>query len=226
MSARSRRLALVLAAAMVGASLLAAAARPTAQIDPARATQRIEDLFPRSLGEWRVDELHQALVRPGDGADKAYGVYDQVLERTYVNPAGQRVMLSVAYGSEQSVGLEVHRPEGCYPANGFRIDAKQVATLDLSGRVVPVTRLHAHKPGRSEPLTYWVVLGDQVVSDKWDFRWRQLSTGLRGRLLDGMLVRLSTIDSDVSRAYAVQADFARELAAALPAETRARVVGL
>ncbi|MCM5679269.1 EpsI family protein [Schlegelella sp. S2-27] len=222
---RSRRLALGLAAAMAGAALLAAVARPTARIDEARASQRLEDLFPRTVGAWRVDELHRALVRPAEGGDKAYGVYDQVLERTYVDPAGQRVMLSAAYGGEQSVGLEIHRPDACYPSNGFHIDGRHVVELAVAGQVIPVTRLHAHKVGRSEPLTYWVVLGDAVVADGWEFRLRQLQTGLRGRLLDGMLVRLSSIDTDVERAYELQARFAAELAAALPAPARQRVVG-
>lgn len=225
MSTRSRRMALGLAAAMVGASLLAAAARPTARIDALRASQRIDDLFPRTVGAWRLDELHQALVRPADVRDKAYDVYDQVLERTYIDPAGQRVMLSVAYGSEQSVGLEVHRPDACYPSNGFRIDGRHAATLPLPDGTLPVTRLHAHKSGRSEPLTYWVVLGDAVVADGWAFRARQLGAGLRGQLLDGMLVRVSSIDTDVQRAHAVQARFVAELAAALPVPARARVVG-
>lgn len=225
MIASSRRLAAMLFAAMVGAALLAAVARPTARIDETRASQRLEELFPRAAGQWRIDELHQALVRPAEGADKAYGVYDQVLERTYVSAAGQRVMLSVAYGSEQSVGLEVHRPDACYPSNGFRIDGRHAATLQLDGRPVPVTRLHAHKAGRSEPVTYWVVLGDTVVTDGWDFRLRQLRSGLRGELLDGMLVRVSTIDADVPRAHELQARFAAELVAHLPAEARARVIG-
>lgn len=222
---RSRRLALALAAAMAGAALLAAVARPEARIDEARALQRLEELFPRTVGEWRVDTLQQALVRPAEGGDKAYGVYDQVLERTYVNAAGQRLMLSAAYGREQSVGLEVHRPDACYPSNGFRIDGRHVAQLTLAGGAIPVTRLHAHKAGRSEPLTYWVVLGDTAVADGWDFRLRQLQAGLRRELLDGMLVRLSTIDTDVERAHALQARFAAELAAALPASVRQRVVG-
>lgn len=219
----ARRKALTLALGMGAAALLAAAIRPARM--PADAATPLESVFPRSLGTWRIDAGRDAFVRPADQQARVYGVYDQVLERIYVGPQDERVMLSVAYGSEQSPGLQVHRPEICYAGGGFDVSDLHRAALRLAGREVDVTRLHAKRPGRSEPITYWTVLGGRVVRDAGGFRWRQLSSSLRGHLLDGMLVRISSIDADPQHGWQVHERFAQALAAALEPAKQAQVIG-
>ena len=54
----------------------------------------------------------------------------------------------------------------------------------------------------------------------------QLSYGFRGQIPDGMLVRASTIDNDDERAFAQQAQFLRELLAAVPPDSRKRLSGV
>ncbi|MED5617790.1 exosortase C-terminal domain/associated protein EpsI [Ideonella sp. BN130291] len=218
-----RRLALGLGAGMGLAALMAQWARPVA--DPARDMTTLDTLFPRRFGPWHTDAGAELFVRPARQEGRHLGIYDQVLERTYVDAQGRRIMLLAAEGSEQSAGLQLHRPEVCYPGNGFRVAGLRKVTLPLSDRSLPGTRLHASLPGRSEPITYWTVLGGEAVADDTAFRLRQLRFGLRGRLLDGMLVRLSTITPDVEQAYALHARFAAELASALSPDVRARVVG-
>ena len=224
-AAPSRRKALVLFAAMAGTAGLAVVAKPRRRLADERPPVRLERVFPERFGAWSVVPSSGALVRPADETGKLYGIYDQVLERIYVDPAGRAVMLSVAYGTEQSVGLQVHRPEVCYPGGGFKISRLNRLSLPIAGTDLPVTRLLATHPGRVEPITYWTVLGDEVENDNRAFRWRQIASGLRGRILDGMLVRVSTIDTDTERAWALQARFADDLVAAVPAALRERVVG-
>ncbi|MEW6704312.1 MAG: exosortase C-terminal domain/associated protein EpsI [Pseudomonadota bacterium] len=220
-----RRQALGLAAGMGLAAAAAQWARPVP--DPAAAGMPpLDRLFPVAFGVWRVDPRAEMLVKPPQQQAKVYGIYDQVLERTYVDGQGARIMLLAAQGSEQSAGLQLHRPEVCYPGNGFRVRGVQRVVLRPAGHPVPGTRLHAWLPGRSEPITYWMVLGGEVVADSAAFRLRQLRFGLRRRLLDGMLVRLSSIDPDPERAYGQHARLADELAAALSSEARARVMGM
>lgn len=219
-----RRKALGLAAGMGAGALAAWWMKPVP--DPQAVNgPPLEQVFPRRFGDWQADSGAEMFVRPAREQGRYLGVYDQVLERTYVDAKGERVMLVAAQGSEQSAGLQLHRPEVCYPGNGFRVSGLQAVALPVGGRELPGTRLHAVMPGRSEPITYWTVLGGEVVADSAEFRWRQLQFGLRRRLLDGMLVRLSSIEPDPGRAYALHLRFANELAAALKPADRPRILG-
>jgi EpsI family protein len=218
-------MALVLATSMGAAAVLAAFGKPVRDDDPAALKVDLGAMLPREFDGWRVDATAEAFVRPAEQQGRAYEIYDQVLERTFVNAQGQRVMVSAAFGREQSVGLRMHRPEECYLGGGFQIDGIEPVQLLLAGQTVSATRLHAHMPGRSEPLTYWMVLGDAVVADSTAFRLRQLSFGVRRRLLDGLLMRVSSIDSQPARAYALQSRFADELVRAMRPAERVKVIG-
>lgn len=198
--------------------------KPQAQAQ-ARANTPLEQLFPSAFGPWHLDPAAAALIRPAFERARQFQMYDQVLERTYVDTAGRRIMLSVAYGRQQSVGLQMHRPEVCYKAGGFKVANVAPGTLSLLGRSVPVTRLFASMEGRPEPITYWRLLGNEVVTDEAQFKLRQLSQGATGTIADGLLVRISSVDEDVARAYQVQSAFAQALAEALTPAQRQRVLG-
>lgn len=220
-----RRRALIFMLSLGAAAVAAETARPRRRVDRARIALPLASLFPRSFGAWRVDEAVENLVRPADEASKVYGIYDQVLERVYTTEDGQRVMLSVAYGSEQSNALQVHRPEVCYAASGFHVSDLQAASIKLGSKSLEAMRLLAAMPGRSEPITYWTVLGDEVVADGGSFRWKRFAKGLGGDILDGMLVRVSSIARDKAPAYALHERFAVELRSAMPPDHVARVFG-
>lgn len=204
---------------------LSFALKPT--VDPQaeiRAMLPLEQLFPLHVGAWRVDGAAAAPVRPAFERARQFQMYDQVLERTYVNEAGYRVMLSVAYGRQQSVGLQMHRPEVCYKAGGFNVEAIQPGSLSVMGTDMRVTRLFASLEGRPEPITYWRLLGDEVVGDETQFKLRQLTMGMRS-VSDGMLVRVSSIDADPTAAFKQQALFVQALASSLSPAQRLRVLG-
>lgn len=215
-----------MAAAMGATAALAVWARPSRTVADARGRERLESIFPAVAEGWRVDPRATGVVRPAADQGRLYGIYDQVLERVYAHADGRRVMLSVAYGAEQSVGLQMHRPEVCYPSGGFKVRDLHRATMPVAGQSLPVTRLTASMPGRPEPITYWSILGDVAQTDAVAFRWRQITSGLRGQILDGMLVRVSSIDDDAARAFRTHAEFADALARAMSPELRQRVIGI
>jgi EpsI family protein len=190
-----------------------------------RAKTPLESLFPERFGAWQLDPAAAALIRPAFEKARRFQMYDQVLERTYMDDQGRRVMLSAAYGRQQSVGLQMHLPEVCYKAGGFDVDDVVPGEIDLNGSKLLVRRLFASMDGRPEPITYWRLLGDEVIGDETRFKLRQLSLGATGFVPDGLLVRVSTIDADVTAAHATQADFVRDMAAAMNAQQRARVLG-
>lgn len=191
-----------------------------------RASMPLEQLFPTAFGPWRLDPAAAALVRPAFERARQFKMYDQVLERTYVDGVGRRIMLSVAYGRQQSVGLQMHRPEVCYRAGGFKVSDVEPGRLTLLGREVPVTRLFASMEGRPEPITYWRLLGRELIADEAHFKLRQLLPGgASGGIPDGLLVRISSLDDDLPRAYKLQADFAQAMSQAFTPTQRARVLG-
>lgn len=192
----------------------------------ARAAVPLESLFPSSFAGWQQDNSGVVVIRPAFEKARQFQMYDQVLERTYVNAQGQSVMLSVAYGRQQSVGLQMHRPEVCYRSGGFQVDAVHADQWPLAGRSVPVTHLVARMVGRSEPVTYWRLLGDAPVADETQFKLQQLKLGLSGGVHDGLLVRISSIDPDVPAARRLHLAFAQALAQALSPAQQARVLGL
>ncbi|HSW27591.1 MAG TPA: EpsI family protein, partial [Burkholderiaceae bacterium] len=83
----------------------------------------------------------------------------------------------------------------------------------------------AHLRGRYEPITYWVVVGESVALSGTGQKLAQLRYGLRGFIPDGMLVRVSTINSDGGKGWAAQARFIADMEQALSPALRPRVLG-
>jgi EpsI family protein len=223
-----RRRAVLLAAAMVGTTALGTIGRTDPPEPGEVAEPRLDTLFPQAFGRWRVDPLARALVRPTDQNGKVFGVYDRLFEQTYADDRGYRVMLSVAYVAHafEGSGLQLHRPEVCYRYAGYAIGPTRDERMPLLGSAdLAITRLEATLPGRREPITYWVLVGGEVIGDRQTMRKRRIVAALRRQTLDSLLVRVSSIDPDAERAWRLQSGFADELAAALPAAERARVFG-
>ncbi len=160
-----------------------------------------------------------------DQAELLNKIYNQTLSRNYVNDKGERVMLSVAYGGDQSDGTSAHRPEVCYPAQGFQITGNRRVNLNIADRQVSARQLESKLGARYEPVTYWIVIAEQTTTSGTEQKLAQLRYGLRGLIPDGMLVRVSTIDRDAAKADQRQIRFLREMAAAMPEPQRDRVFG-
>jgi len=220
-----RRKALVVLAGMTCAAALARIGVPTEMIADERDTN-LDAMFPASFGNWQVDRSIPVVLPAPDVQAKLDAIYNQVLARTYVNSkTGDRVMLSVAYGGDQSDGMQAHLPEVCYPAQGFELKSRQSGELTLDGRKVPVRRLVTRLGGRSEPVTYWLTLGETVTASRTERKLAQLRYGLKGLVADGMLIRVSSVDRDTKHGFQVQEGFLRELAVATPAQSKSRVLG-
>jgi len=216
---------LVLGLAMAGTAVLTLALTPTRKVAATRAQFTLEQLVPARFGNWRIDDSVVPLTPdPGQKAQIA-ALYDQTLARTYVNDAGQRVMLSIAYGGDQSKQLQLHLPEVCYVAQGFAMLQEHGGRLATRFGTVPVKRLVARLNARNEPITYWVTIGDKAVMSGLDQKVQRLAYGLSGRIPDGMLVRVSTIDADERGAWRVQERFVKEMLDALPPRDRVRLLG-
>ena len=221
-----RRLrAMLVAVLMCATAAFAYVARPTVHLADTLGKPDLETLFPKNFGTWRIDVRSPIILPAPDVQAKLDTIYNQVLSRSYVNDAGQRIMLSVAYGGDQSDGTRAHRPEVCYPAQGFQIVANKVVTAHVAGRAIPARVLMTRLGVREEPITYWVTVGDRVTTSGTEQKLAQISFGMRGVVPDGMLIRVSSIDPDRDHALALQAEFIARLGEAVPEAQRDRVFG-
>ncbi|MEO8152710.1 MAG: exosortase-associated protein EpsI, B-type [Rhizobacter sp.] len=186
----------------------------------------LEALIPAQFGGWRVDRSMIPIAPTPDVQESLDKLYGQIVSRTYVNDRGERMMLVVAYGGDQSDSLKAHRQEVCYAAQGFAIREVHRDSLTLPGGEVPLVRVHAQKGTRSEPLSYWFTMGDRVVIGRAERLFSQIGYGLAGKIPDGLLVRVSSISRDVPASYAAQDDFMRGLLGALTPQTRRQLAGL
>ena len=199
--------------------------RPHIRLADTRPKVDLETLFPKAFADWTVDDRMPVQLVSPDTLAMLNKIYNQTLSRTYVNRKGDRIMLSVAYGGDQSDATRAHRPEVCYPAQGFQMLSAQNTQLNLGTHQLPVRQLVAKLGGRSEPITYWITVGERITITGTQQKLAQLSYSTRGVIPDGMLVRVSSIDADSAAAYRLQDGFVVDLANAIPAATRAQVLG-
>jgi EpsI family protein len=218
--------ALLLSAAMAGASVLAVAMQPRDHLADHHARERLAQLVPEQFGAWSVDRSIVPIPPSPDLQRVLDQTYDETLARTYRRADGRRVMLSLAYGRNQHKGMNTHRPEVCYPGQGFKLmTGTDDGRIGFQGRSIPVKRLVAALGARNEPITYWLMVGQQITEFGSRQRWTTIQHGLRGEVPDGVLVRVSSIDSDNGAAFLLQERFVQELLESLSTEQRARLLG-
>ncbi|MBE2260105.1 MAG: EpsI family protein [Rhodobacteraceae bacterium] len=215
----------ILLALMLAASGMAAALRPTHKIAEQGPKVDLEAMIPRSFGEWREDTLRSLHIVDPQQKEMLDKIYNQLLTRTYINVQGYRVMLSIAYGSDQSDTMQVHRPELCYPAQGFTLHEKNVESLALHVGNLPITRIATSLGPRQEPVSYWITIGDRAVRSGVEKKLVEMSYGLAGKIPDGILVRVSSIDDDKLRAYEMHDRFSKQMLEALAPEAQQRLAG-
>lgn len=216
------RMALILAGVAMAAT--AAAVPMLRPVADARPTD-LEALVPAQFGEWKLDVAEAAVGTAPEVKASLERLYGQVLNRTYVNAAGEQMLLTIAYGGDQSDALKAHRQEVCYSAQGFSIQGLAHGRLQASGRDLPATRFHAVRGDRSEPVTYWFTMGDRVVLGRGERLREQLRNGLAGRVPDGMLVRVSSLTTNAPAAYAAQQSFVAAMLAPMAAGDATRLAG-
>jgi EpsI family protein len=215
----------LLGVAMAGTSALTGALTPRQKVAAVQERFDLDAMIPARFGNWTVDDTVAPLTPDETQKELIATLYDQTLARTYVNDAGQRVMLSIAYGGDQSKQLQLHLPEVCYVAQGFDMVRDQKAELATHYGTVPIKRLVARQNVRNEPITYWVTIGDKAVMSGLGQKYQRFLYGLTGRIPDGMLVRVSTIDADENSAYRVQDRFVNQMLDAMSPRDRLRLLG-
>ena len=213
-------MALMLLSAGLGAAL-----RPTNFLADERSPIDLKAMVPTAFGDWQEQLNMSAQIIDPEKQETLEKIYSQTLSRTFINSKGYSIMLSIAYGRNQSKSLELHSPEVCYPAQGFAVATKQQTTLDLLGKPVAATRMETNLGQRHELVTYWNVIGASVTTSLLNKRMVDLRYSLTGTIPDGILIRVSSIDRVTDNAYSIQKQFSTELIQAIAPENRDRFIG-
>lgn len=186
---------------------------------PKRAFARLSDdalnrAIPARIGEYTYDKSGDFILPPDDQLSEK--LYDKVVTRAYIAPGLPPIMALFAYGSTQNLTLQLHRPDECYPPQGFTITPLQEVPVQVAGRTLPANLLTAERPGRVEQVLFWSRIGDQFPGDRTQETLLVARENFRGWMPDGILVRLSVIGTDRTAALRQMQAFATEMGSALP----------
>ena len=187
---------------------------------------KLEDLVPRAFGTWSELPSNNVVVPQSDDS-LAARLYAQTVTRVFVNNSdGTGVMALFAYGDTQSDQLQLHRPEVCYPAFGFEVLESVAVNIALSqGAVIPARRLTAQSALRTEHVAYWTRIGEYLPQNGDEQRSAKLRTAFQGIIPDGILVRISNLQTTPDAGFAVNQRFAAQLIDAMPKQALPVLVG-
>jgi EpsI family protein len=210
---------------MVSSGITARIITPSIGFNNRQNTFNLETMIPEKFNSWKIDSTAAAFMVDPDSRGTLDKIYSQTLFRTYINTEGERVMLSIAYGSNQSTDLHVHRPEICYTSAGFEVGVLTKTLLDTSIGPLPVMRLVAKQGTRNEPITYWIRVGNSLTRGWLEQKLTAIAYSLTGKIPDGLLFRVSTISNDDNNSFSVQQKFLSDLLQSVQQRDRYWLIG-
>ena len=219
----SRRQTLI-GLACAAAAGTAFAAAPRRSEDRLRGI-KLDSLVPTRIGPWSYGDAQDVIVARADDALPVAGS-DQLVARAYQAKNVPAIMLVVAYGSTQGATLQLHRPETCYPGQGFKLENFSEPELKFASfRLVHARRFTAIRDERVERVVYWTRIADSFPRNTAGEYRAILGSVLKGVVPDGVLVRISTITRDHFAADRALNEFASALVRQTSAEGRRILLG-
>lgn len=214
-------------AALVGAHVTAVVAKPNEYWADVIQGPTYESIVPEQFGDWvHVPDQNKGVVNPVQ-EEELMKLYSETVAKLYLHkPTGRALMLSIAYGRDQSTDVQIHTPEQCYPSQGFKVKSRQDHNLDTAyGQIKAVRMETTLGVQRKEPLTYFIRVGDTVVRGSKERNLSRLKMAVQGYLVDGMLFRVSEITPNSDSAFELQDQFIKDLMAAVTEQDRIRLAG-
>jgi EpsI family protein len=196
---------------------LAAARRPKKRVDYL-GRQKLDDLVPKTIGQWGFVAASGLVVPPED--PMVQSLYSQVLTRVYSDGRNPPIMLLLAQNGSQTGFLQVHRPETCYTASGYAISAVTPHRIQLGSKVLVANSMDASAGGPTEHVIYWTRVGNRVPTSWRDQKLAVAEQNLEGIVPDAILVRVSCVDEDGDAARAQIDNFVRAMLQSIPANRR------
>ena len=187
-----------------------------------------ENVLPKQFGDW-VDgtEAAGSLIVDPQQQDALNNLYTQIVSRTYEHkPSGRRVMLSLAYGDNQTYSKQLHRPESCYSSQGFKIENLHEEQMQAIGRPISIHRMTAIAGGRSERVSYFIRIGDKVITGPPSaLNYARMGMGIKGYIADGLLLRVSEAADEDKVSQQLHDQFINDLLNALSPAQQSMLIG-
>lgn len=222
-----RRQMLGYVAASICAGAAASGLTPHRRLSDILGPLRLSELIPARFGRWQMDPSQQGGIVNPQLQEVIDRIYSDTLSRTYVRDDGRRIMLSLAYGSDQRDGMQVHYPEVCYPAQGFQIWGQRFDDIYLHQLTIPVKRLITSLGGnRTEPVTYWIMVGNTAIRTGVQKKLAEMRYGLRGIVPDGLIFRVSSVGESEFLEFSLQDGFIRQMYDAVSYPHKERFFGI
>jgi EpsI family protein len=187
---------------------------------------KLDDVTPRTVGPWLSQDISD-LVPPSTAGSLAAKLYGATVERVYVQgTSGAQILMLLAHGEVQSNALQLHRPEECYPAFGFRITQQRPTALPIArGVLLPARMVVAEAAGRRESIFYWTRLGEFLPMSGGEQRIARIRTAMEGVVADGLLARFSVVGPDPASSFALLTGFVPAFVRSVASDKRAIFVG-
>lgn len=217
---------LLVMAIMLGSAFAAELLKPRKYWSDVIGEPHYATLVPTHFGDWQeLPYAQKAVVNPVQ-EENLMRLYSETFARTYLHrPTGRRIMLSIAYGRDQSNDTQLHTPEACYPSQGFRVEERSEHSVNSSfGQIEAVRLMTTMGPRRTEPLTFFVRVGDGVSRGSRDRNLARIKMALNGYRSDGMLFRVSEVTSQAAP-FELQDQFIQDLLKAMGPQNRRRIIG-
>lgn len=212
---------------MLGCMLLAGVLKPTTLLSSITGEPDLEAIVPKEFGDWVVSPFGSRAVVNPQLAEAVQEIYTSTLARAYIHkPTGRVVMLSLAYGNDQTRDTQLHRPEMCYGGGGFRIERLDQVNLRFVGQEYQATRMFGVMGTRREPVTYMIRFGDTNVRLSLQMNLTRMRYAMQGLIVDGMLFRVSEVTrGSEADSYRLQDEFIEALLSSVTPAQRAQLVG-
>ena len=215
---------------LIGGACLAAAGAAYA-LTPRKRYSLLGDatlssLIPMTFGAWTGRDVSDLVAPPTEGSLETK-LYQETVERTYRHQeSGADVMMLLAHGGTQSNDLQLHRPEVCYPAFGFRLSESHAVSVLIKPQVaIPGRSLLAESQGRREAILYWTRLGEYLPVDGAEQRVDRVKLAMQGLVADGVLSRFSMIGEDATASKVLLRSFVVDLVLAASHAGRRALIG-
>jgi EpsI family protein len=180
--------------------------------------QKLDDLVPKSIGRWNFVAASGLVVPPNDQLVQT--LYSQLLTRVYWDGVNSPIMLLMAQSGSQTGFLQIHRPEFCYTASGYRISPVTLHPVQLGSKILTTSSMAANAGGPTEHVLYWTRVGDRMPMSWKEQKLAVAEQNLEGIIPDAILVRVSTTGEDSAAANATLDNFIRAMLGAVPENRR------
>jgi len=199
---------------MASAAAVAAARKPNIRLDYL-GPHKLEDVVPKRIGQWEFVTNSGLVVPPEDQLRSV--IYSDLLTRVYFDGRNS-IMLLVAYSANETGFLQVHRPEFCYTAAGYRLSDFAHHPIPLpNSRGLTANSLTAERDATTEKLVYWTRIGNHIPLSWAEQKLTFAGDNLKRLTPDAALIRVSTIGLDNAQAFGLIDDFVRAMIASIPA---------